>query len=185
MSERKRMFRFFTIADFEQEEEFLREQHKRGYKLVKYTPPACYVFEKCEPEDVIYQLDFSDVSERDKASYLQLFRDNGWEYLFDAVGWSYFRKPADADDGDLSIFSDIESRLDMLKRVQKRRLLPLIVIFLCCILPQLYRYGDEVYRDAVGGQVIFGMFVVLFLLYLYIFIRYGISLMKLKKKYGC
>lgn len=185
MSERKRMFRVFTIADFDLEEEFLREQHKQGYKLVKYTPPICYVFEKCEPEDMIYQLDFSDAPERDKASYQQLFWDNGWEYLFDAVGWSYFRKPADADDGDLSIFSDMQSRLEMLKRVQKRRLFPLIIIFLCCLLPQLYQQMDRVHSGDTGARTILVIFLILFVIYLYAFIRYGVSLMRLKKKYRC
>ena len=56
----KRLFRFWTIADFEAEEEFLREQHKQGWKFVKYTLPGFYTFEASTPEDVIYQLDFTD-----------------------------------------------------------------------------------------------------------------------------
>lgn len=175
---KKVKFRIFTIADFEQEEYFLREQHKRGYRIVKYVPPVFYVFETCEPEDVIYQLDFSDVSEEEKTSYLQLFLDNGWEYLFDAVGWSYFRKPADADDGDLSIFSDIQSKIEMLKRVYKRRLLPLMIILLCAILPQL------TLNSPTEDRGIFIFFLVMFFLYIYIIARCGMSWIRLKKKYG-
>lgn len=52
--------RFFTIADYEDEEIWLRVQHKKGWKLVKTIIPCFYIFEKCEPEDVIYRLDFKN-----------------------------------------------------------------------------------------------------------------------------
>ncbi|MBR2577469.1 MAG: DUF2812 domain-containing protein, partial [Erysipelotrichaceae bacterium] len=51
----KTMFRFFTIADYEEEENWLREEHLNGWKMVKAIPPCAYVFEPCEKEDVIYR----------------------------------------------------------------------------------------------------------------------------------
>jgi hypothetical protein len=53
-------FRFFTIADYEEEEIWLRKMHNEGLKLVKVIPPGIYTFEECEPEDVIYRMDFSN-----------------------------------------------------------------------------------------------------------------------------
>ena len=44
-------FRFFTIADYEDEEIWLRKMHNDGLKLVKVNPPGIYTFEECEPED--------------------------------------------------------------------------------------------------------------------------------------
>ena len=49
MPETKTMIRFFTIADYEEEEIWLHEQHKNGWKLHKMIPPCLYIFEKCTP----------------------------------------------------------------------------------------------------------------------------------------
>lgn len=56
MSETKVKIRFYTIADFNEEEIWLRKEHQSGWKLVKMVPPCFYHFEKCQPEDVIYRL---------------------------------------------------------------------------------------------------------------------------------
>ena len=51
MKDTKNMIRFFTIADYEEEEIWLRSQHKSGWKLVKTVMPCFFIFEKCTPED--------------------------------------------------------------------------------------------------------------------------------------
>jgi hypothetical protein len=184
--DKKILFRVFTISDYEKEEKFLREQHKKGYKFVRFVFPGFYHFVKCEPEDVIYQLDLSDVYESDKSSYLQIFKDAGWHYMFDVMGWSYFRKPAVSDDGDNSIFSDKESKIALINRVFKTRMLPLLILFFVCIFPQainqyyLWKSGN-INMIWATGFLVFYCFV--FLLYLYIFIHCGIGLARLRKQY--
>ena len=135
----KIMFRFWTITDYEEEEEFLRQQHREGWMFRKYWIPGFYFFDKCSPEDVVYRLDFDQAAKGEKAAYLQMYRDYGWEYLLDVNGFSYFRKSAKdlEENGDTEIFSDNESRLEMVKRIFRRRMLPLLAIFLCCVVPQL------------------------------------------------
>ena len=132
----KTMIRFFTIADYEEEEIWLRKQHQSGWKIVKMIPPCIYVFEECEPEDVIYRLDYQNSEQTQE--YMQMLRDFGWEYFAHCMGWLYFRKPADeaesAEDGEL--FSDNASRVDLVSHVVKTRLVPLAVIFLCCPAPR-------------------------------------------------
>ncbi len=50
-------------------------------------------FESCEPEDVVYQLDYNeDGAARHSDEYFQLFRDCGWEFVQYFAGFSYFRK---------------------------------------------------------------------------------------------
>ena len=66
----KTVIRFFTIADYEEEEIWLRKQHRSGWKLTGMTPPCIYRFESCEPEDVIYRLDFRN-NERPE-DYMQM-----------------------------------------------------------------------------------------------------------------
>ena len=56
----KTFIRFFTIADYEEEEIWLREMHKKGWRLIDMTPPCFFRFEACQPQDVIYRLDYKD-----------------------------------------------------------------------------------------------------------------------------
>ena len=86
--------RFFTIADYEEEELFLRAQHNNGWKLVKMTPPCFYTFESCQRQDVVYRLDYKNSEQTDE--YMRMVGDFGWEYAGRCVGWLYFRKPAGA-----------------------------------------------------------------------------------------
>lgn len=178
----KRLFRLWTIADFEAEEVWLRKQHNLGWKFVKYTLPGFYLFEACTPEDVIYQLDFNDLSKVEKSSYLQLFSDYEWEYLQTVNGFSYFRKPAIFHrEEDLTIFSDTESKIEMIQKLTRRRLLPLVAVFMGCILPQLYTQSHE--YDVVG-RILYATFIILFVLYLILFLHIMCIFTKLKKKYG-
>ena len=179
---RKTVLRFFTIADFEEEETWLRKMHASGWKFVSYV--FCfYTFESCQPEDVIYRLDFKNAGQT--PDYMQMLADFGWEYIDDCFGFLYFRKPADRvqaeEDGEL--FSDRESKLDLVTRIVKRRLLPLIVIFFCCVIPNFLRYslGDEAGLAATVFSVFFG---VMFVIYCGLIAYCGIKLRRLRKKFG-
>ena len=41
------------------EGEYLSLRHRQGWKFVKVVFPGIYCFEKCTPEDVVYQLDYN------------------------------------------------------------------------------------------------------------------------------
>lgn len=181
---RIREFHYFLLTDYEKEETFLREKHNAGYKLVKVALPGFYYFEKCEPEDVVYRLDFNPQTSSERDSYLQMYKDYGWEYMQDLNEYSYFRKSArDLDAADTEIFSDNESRLDMLKRIFKKRMIPVMVVFLLCVWPQithLFSYGEI----NVAGGVILGIDCLFFALYMYILIYCSIGFARLRKKYS-
>lgn len=198
MSKKKKMFRWFTMVDFEEEEVFLRQQHKMGWKFRKFILPGFYIFEECEPEDVVYRLDYSTVAKEDKEGYLQIFRDCNWEYLFDVNGWSYFRKPAEEEEQKNDIFSDVETKIAFLNRI-RWSMMPLLIIFFFCILPQIaLNYNNiklererrvllgEMYAGSsqiLASQIFLGIFLVLFFMYLGIFLKYGFGIRALKKKY--
>ena len=65
-----------------------------------------------------------------------MFVDCGWEYIQEYAQFSYFRKAVSDMVDDERIFSDETSRLEMLERVYKGRLVPVLVIFSACLLPQ-------------------------------------------------
>lgn len=135
--ETKKEFRYFTIFNHHKEEEYLRTRHKEGWKFTKVTGIGFYHFEKSEPEDVIYQLDYNPQSRDKKSEYIQLFEDCGWEYIQDYVDYSYFRKSSCEMNECEEIFNDEQSKADMFGRVIAGRSRLLCIIFAACLLPQL------------------------------------------------
>jgi hypothetical protein len=169
---------FFSISQHEKEQEYLRSMHKSGWKLVKTTGLGMYHFEACEPEDVIYQLDYNAEGLANKDEYVQMFEDCGWEYNQEFVGYSYFRKPASkGSDRDEEIFCDDESRAQMMERVFKGRLIPLLVIFFVVFIPQFFT--NMTTRKNVGITITLGVMLVA---YMSIFVTFTIQYLKLKNK---
>ena len=105
----KKQFKWFTIFEYEKEQDYLREMHKLGWKFIKVTGLGMYYFEKCIPQDVVYQLDYNKDGLAHKDEYLKMFDDCGWEYIQDFFGYSYFRK-AVAEDGVAEEFSAMRNQ---------------------------------------------------------------------------
>lgn len=156
--ETKKQFRIFTIFEYEKEQDYLREMHKSGWKFVRLCGFGMYYFEKCTPEDVVYQLDYNAEGLNNKEEYLKMFADCGWEYLQDYVGYSYFRKPVSENGGAEEIFCDEESRMQMMERVIKGRMLPLLILFLGILLPQfitnIFTYQNFYIAALLGVMII-------------------------------
>ena len=138
--EKKIVYRIFTIADYEREALYFREMHAKGWKLkeVSYSIllfAVKYTFEKCQPEQMSYQLDFYPMKKSDRASYLQLFKDCGWEHITDFNGFSYFRKLHSGieSDAEFEIYNDAAGKLAMVKRILTRRMLPILLLFLALL----------------------------------------------------
>ncbi|WP_173219846.1 MULTISPECIES: DUF2812 domain-containing protein [unclassified Streptococcus] len=138
--EKKVVYRIFTIADYEREALYLRKMHAKGWKLRKVSYSILlfavkYTFEKCQPEQVSYQLDFYPMKKSDRASYLQLFKDCGWEHITDFNGFSYFRKLHSEieSNAEFEIYNDAAGKLAMVKRILTRRMLPILLLFLALL----------------------------------------------------
>ena len=130
----KRVRKYFSIAEFEKEEKYLTDMAAQGWRFVD-TNGNIYTFERCEPEQVVYRLDFSGIPLDQRDDYYAMFRDYGWEYLQDSYGFSYFRKPAEgAAPEDLEIFSDGASHLEMVKKVMLAKITPMILILISTIM---------------------------------------------------
>ena len=124
MKTTKTMFRIFTIADYEQEEQFLRQQHQE---------------------------------------------------------WNYFRKPANATEENPEIFSDNASKRELIRRVSRKRLIPLAVLFLCCVLPNAVQQITA--RSNPFGTFLFWFWMAMFVLYSVLIGYCGWRLFLLKQKY--
>ena len=133
--EKKIVYRIFTIADYEREALYFREMHAKGWKLRKVSYSILlfavkYTFEKCQPEQVYYQLDFYPMEKSERASYLQLFKDCGWEHITDFNSFSYFRKAHSEVESaaEFEIYNDATNKLDMVNRILRLRLVPVLLL---------------------------------------------------------
>ena len=140
MMEKKVVYRIATIADYDREALYLSKMHAEGWKLKEVTysnlvVAVKYTFEQCQPKQVSYQLDFYPMKKLERASYLQLFKDCGWEHITDFNGFSYFRKLHSGieSDAEFEIYNDVAGKLAMVKRILTRRMLPILLLFLALL----------------------------------------------------
>ena len=150
MIEKKNVYRIVTIADYEREAVFLGEMHAKGWKLRKVSYSILllavkYTFEKCQPEQVSYQLDFYPMKKSERASYLQLFKDCGWEHITDFNSFSYFRKAHSEVESatEFEIYNDAAGKLAMVKRILTMRMLPILLLF-SALLPVFSKFVSGV-----------------------------------------
>ena len=176
--EKKIVYRIFTIADYEREALYFREMHAKGWKLRKVSYSILlfavkYTFEKCHPEQVSYQLDFYPMEKSERVSYLQLFKDCGWEYITDFNSFSYFRKVRSKieSNAEFEIYNDAAGKLAMVNRILRLRLVPVLLLlaihipFLLKLLNRSNAYGLWSFL-AVGLDVF--LFLILLLIVAYI-----------------
>lgn len=175
-------FKFFTIADYEKEEAYLSQMSKKGYQLKAVQFPGIYTFEKADAEPYAYRLYLRDAKKEDFDSYIQLFTDSGWEYVTEFATFSYFKKPL--SDSNTELFSDNQSRLDMVKAIFYSRMLPILVIFTVIIVPNTNLLFQRVHFGGSGVINVLSLFLLaLYLLYVIIIIYCGFGLYRLSKRY--
>ena len=176
MSETKTKLKWYSIVQYEEEARWLEKMHSQGWKFIGVNMPCFYHFERCEPEDYVYQLDYNKNSSN--IEYKQLFEDCGWEYLTDCMGYSYFRKKASEANGHEDIFCDDESRLDMVRRIFRGRVIPLLIIFFACIGTNL---PISIIQRGFNNTITI-VWILLALLYLWIFGSFLGKYMSFKKR---
>lgn len=123
MSERLVKWRLFFVWQDDQEERWLEEMARQGWHLVKGG--IRFVFEKGEPAEVRYRMDYRRQFPGGKGEYISLYKDSGWEYLCEFKSWHYFRSPAAANAPE--IYTDPESRIEMYRQLQR----VLVVVLIC------------------------------------------------------
>ena len=176
--EKKIVYRIFTIADYEREALYFREMHAKGWKLRKVSYSILlftvkYTFEKCQPEQVSYQLDFYPMEKSERASYLQLFKDCGWEHITDFNSFSYFRKAHSEieSNAEFEIYNDAAGKLAMVNRILRLRLVP-VLLLLAIHIPLLFILLDrsntfDLWKFlAVGLDIFLSLILLLMVVYI-------------------
>ena len=157
-----RKFRWFWPWQDENEEIWLREMSQGGWHLDSVGILGQYTFVEGQPQDYVYRLDYINPG-KDKPSYLQLFRDAGWEHVGEMFNWQYFRRQA--QEGEMpEIFTDVETKVEKYKR-----LLIFEVIILCVLVattPRSIPYFPPLLR-----LILTVLIALLLMIHLYVVIR--------------
>ena len=105
--------KWFWVWQDHKEEAWLESMSREGWHL-KDVGFLTYVFERGEPKEWVYRLDFRP--SRETAEYIEFVRGAGWEYIGHMSSWLYFRAPAQAGQ-TTELYTDAEGKIAKYRRV--------------------------------------------------------------------
>ncbi|MBF0819773.1 DUF2812 domain-containing protein [Streptococcus acidominimus] len=167
----KKELKFFFITDFEKEENYLIAMHRKGWRLKEIRFACLFIFERSQPEEVAYRLDFKPRLGEDRDTYYQMYADYGWDYVGVCNNFVCFRK-AVRDGEETEIYSDRQTKLEMIGRIFKWRFIFLLLMSLV-FLWHAFRAGNRLSLWATLGIVYMGLLIYC-----------GIGFYKLRKRYS-
>ena len=109
----KKVWNFFTIAQWEEEEKWLSDMARNGWNLVRIDFLLRYVFERGAAGEYIYKLDLPDNLERgmDEQQYCDFLKECGIDVVCRQKQWLFLRKKA--ADGPFAEKDDLLAKLQI------------------------------------------------------------------------
>jgi len=149
---------------------------QKGWHLKRAAPFGEYLFSAGEPRDIVYRLDYVQVTRKNE-DYFQLFRDAGWDYAGEMMGWQYWRMENQGNRMP-EIFTDTDSKVKKYGRI-----LGWMIIFLPVLVFGLPRFTDITEnRNSLLVVGCFLLYTILVLFYSYAVLRLGLRIQSLRKK---
>lgn len=131
------MTKFRLYLDKDKETKWINEMAAKGYAMTGFFA-GFYHFEKCEPGEYIYQIDFGDKMFNVTNDYREFMAEQGVEIVCLWGCWIILRKRA--ADGEFTLYTDVDSSIEhytkilkMLKGVTICELLLFMVEVLCAM----------------------------------------------------
>ena len=118
--------KFFNVFQFDLEEDYLEEKHRRGFAFKDIDWLLNHRFEKVPPREMTYKLEFSALID-DMEAYKQHMADFGWEYIGNHLQYSYFKRPASLGGDDF--YTDYESKKNHLHKIIIGRILATLLFY--------------------------------------------------------
>lgn len=131
MGTTKKVWNFFTIAQWEEEEQWLNDMTRNGWHLVRINCLLRYVFEKGTPGEYIYKLDLPDSLEHgmDEQAYCSFLAECGIDVVCKQKQWLYLRKKA--TDGPFAEKDDLFAKLQMTNKAYSYAIRTLSMLLRC------------------------------------------------------
>lgn len=154
--EMKKVWRYYNIAEYEQEEQWINEMAKEGWQLTAIG--LCrYIFRRGTPGEYIYKLDVVErtASDEVKESYFNFLTECGIRVVGEFKDWIYLQKKA--ADGPFDMKDDTYAKLRTVNKVYSfavRTLCKLLKIFaavvIICSLGQMLSTNYAI-QELFGG----------------------------------
>ncbi len=154
--EMKKVWRYYNIAEYEQEEQWINEMAKEGWQLTAIG--WCrYIFRRGTPGEYIYKLDVVErtASDEVKESYFNFLTECGIRVVGEFKDWIYLQKRA--ADGPFDMKDDTYAKLRTVNKVYSfavRTLCKLLKIFaavvIICSLGQMLSSNYAI-QELFGG----------------------------------
>ena len=132
----KRVWRFWTIAEYEQEEQWINEMARDGWALTAVG--FCrFIFRRTRPGEFIYKLDMVERTTQDevKESYFNFLTECGIRIVGEYKDWIYLQKRA--ADGPFDMKNDTYAKLRKVNKIYSfaiRTICRLLRIFMVLIM---------------------------------------------------
>ena len=132
----KKVWRYYNIAEYEQEEQWINEMAKEGWQLTAIG--FCrYIFRRGTPGEYIYKLDVVErtASDEVKESYFNFLTECGIRVVGEFKDWIYLQKRA--ADGPFDMKDDTYAKLRTVNKVYSfavRTLCKLLKIFAAVVI---------------------------------------------------
>lgn len=165
-------YRWFWPWQDEKEEQWLTEMANLGFHLVKPDLFGRYIFQRGEPRNDVYRLDFQGMAEKGKPDYLQIFKDAGWQYVGELGWWQYFRKTMPK--GEIAeLYTDNSSKVAKYRRV---------VGFLALMFVIFFSANFSAWHGSSSAMwFVRGVVIALSVFYTFMFIRLWMRMRELSK----
>lgn len=122
------MRRFRLYFDKDKEIAWLNEMAAQGWAMTGFFA-GVYTFEKCEPGQYVYQVDFGDHFGHVSENYRELMKDMNIEILQCWGYWILLRKEAAA--GAFELYTDVDSQIEHYKKILRMFKAVTILEMLC------------------------------------------------------
>jgi hypothetical protein len=171
------VWRLFWAWEDDRQERWLTDMARRGWHL-RRAALMRFTFDRGEPSDVVYKLDYTILKGGERDEYLGLFRAAGWEHVGEVANWHFFRTLAAAG-ADPDIFSDDESRAAKYKRllVLLVALLPIVVMSFARLLQRPRPTVPGLIEWLLAGGTV--AYALLLVLWLYALVRIALKIRRI------
>ena len=149
------MTKFRLYLDKDKETTWLNEMAATGYALKSFFA-GFYKFEKCEPGEYVYQIDFGSQMYSVSDDYREFMAENNIEIVCLWGYWIILRKRA--NEGEFVLYTDVDSSIEHYTKILKMFKVVTILELICFLVEVLGAMNGA----AVGvfGMIIIGILVI-------------------------
>lgn len=122
------MIKFRLYFDKDKETEWLNEQAQKGLAMTGFFA-GFYTFEKCEPGEYTYQVDFGEKFFSISNDYREFMEENGIEIVQSWGYWILLRKKA--SEGEFKLYTDVDSSIEHYTKIRNLFKIVTIIELIC------------------------------------------------------